>query len=78
MFGGPIGARLTMCVAKLVLQEWKEKYNVILNEAAIEEKLCKIYVDDNRCIVSYIREGMRFDEVNKKFRFDKKWEEEDR
>ena len=27
LFGGPIGARITMAVDKLVMQEWKEQYN---------------------------------------------------
>ena len=26
VFGGPIGARLTMCVARIVLQQWREDY----------------------------------------------------
>ena len=75
--GGPIGARLTMCVAKLVLQQWKEEYNVILREAQIEEKLSKIYVDDNRCITEYVKAGMRFNEKNKKFEFNEDLVEKD-
>ena len=56
--GGPIGARLTMCVAKLVLQQWKEEFSMILKDSNISELLSKIYVDDNRCLVEKIRFGM--------------------
>ena len=66
---GPIGARLTMCVAKLVLQQWKEEYDNILKEANIREKISKIYVDDNRCIVEKIKAGLRFIEEEGKFVF---------
>ena len=75
--GGPIGARLTMCVAKLVLQQWKEEYDVILSESNIDEKLSKIYVDDNRCIVEKLKAGVRFIIDKKRFEFKNEWKEED-
>ena len=75
--GGPIGARLTMCVAKLVLQQWKEEYDILLKDANLEEKLSKIYVDDNRCITQKIKSGLRFDEEEKKFKFKEEWRKED-
>ena len=27
LYGGPIGARLTMCVARLLLQHWKYEFD---------------------------------------------------
>ena len=65
--GGPIGARLTMCVAKLVLQQWKEEFDIIIKEANLEERFSKIYVDDNRCIIEKIKAGLRYVESEKKF-----------
>ena len=61
MFGGPIGARITMCVARLVLQQWRDEYSLILSKAGIEELLSKIYVDDNRNVVKKLKPGLRFD-----------------
>ena len=59
-FGGPIGARLTMCIARLVLQEWSEEFESILKESKIEELLRGIYVDDGRSVVSKIMQNKRF------------------
>ena len=59
--GGPIGARLTMAVAHLVLQEWSEKFSKIFNESGIRELLRGIYVDDGRNVVRKISNSMRFD-----------------
>jgi len=58
--GGPIGARLTMCAARLVLQQWRDEFIKILREADIKEKMSKIYVDHNRCVVEKLRPGTRF------------------
>ena len=46
--GGPIGARLTMCVARLVLQDWYESFRAILDQSKIGEHLRGLYVDDGR------------------------------
>ena len=75
--GGPIGARLTMCAARLVLQQWREDFKVILEKAEIKEKLSRIYVDDNRCIVEKLRPGLRFNVEKKSFEFKKEWVEQD-
>ena len=37
--GGPIGARLTMAVARIVMQNWKDDYDVILEKSKIVELL---------------------------------------
>ena len=78
MFGGPIGARLTMCVSRLVLQQWRDDYAKIIEKAKIEELMSKIYVDDNRNVVRKLKPGMRFDEKKGEFCFEKFWEEEDK
>ena len=67
MFGGPIGARLTMCVAQLVMQQWREEYSMILKKSNLKELLSKIYVDDNRAIMEIIKPGWRFVEEEKMF-----------
>ena len=78
MFGGPIGARITMCVARLVLQQWRDEYSLILSKAGIEELLSKIYVDDNRNVVKKLKPGLRFDREKGEFVHNKLWEEEDK
>ena len=39
MFGGPIGARLTMCLARIVLQQWREDFLVIIEKSELRELL---------------------------------------
>ena len=75
--GGPIGARLTMCVARLVLQQWIDDFKDLLREAGIKEMLAKIYVDDNRTVMEKLRDGVRFSVEEKKFKFNEDWIEED-
>ena len=65
--GGPIGARLTMCVARLVLQDWYEDFNKILVTSNIREYLRGLYVDDGRSITDILPLGTKFDPVDKKF-----------
>ena len=77
MFGGPIGARLTMCLARIVLQEWREEFSKIIERSELEELLSKIYVDDNRSITKIVRPGLRFNVENKSFVYDEKWVRED-
>ena len=78
MTGGPIGARITMCVARLVLQQWRDDYAKILMKAGIDELLSKIYVDDNRNVVKKLKPGQRFDEEKGEFRYEEMWEKEDK
>ena len=35
--GGPIGARVTMCAARLIMQDWGERYKP---EDSIAKQLC--------------------------------------
>ena len=60
--GGPIGARLTMCVARLVLQEWHDKFAEILDKSGLREYLKGLYVDDGRNVVDLLHLGTRFNE----------------
>ena len=77
MFGGPIGARLTMCLARIVLQEWREEFSKIINKSELEELLSKIYVDDSRSITKIVKPGLRFDDEKREFIYDEKWVRED-
>ena len=77
MFGGPIGARITMAVAKLVLQEWKDEYNNILAKSDITEYLSGLYIDDGRSHQRLLRRGERFNLNRNKFTFDEYSEKED-
>ena len=46
--GGPIGARITMSAAKMVMQSWADKYHGILIIAGLRIPLLNGYVDDGR------------------------------
>ena len=37
-----------MAVARLVMQEWKDKYDLILKASDVEELMCGLYVNDGR------------------------------
>ena len=76
--GGPIGARLTMAIARLIMQEWKDNYNEILKNSNIEELLSGIYVDDGRSLHRKLKWGERFDKENWKFTWNKETEECDK
>jgi hypothetical protein len=58
--GGPIGARVTMCAAKMVMQSWARKYHGILLRAGLRIPLITGYVDDGRQGGTVLRRGMRF------------------
>ena len=58
--GGPIGARLTMAVARLVMQEWKEGFDMILEKSNIEDIMSGLYVDDGRGVQRILEYGERF------------------
>ena len=58
--GGPIGARITMCIARLVMQEWSDSFKMILDKSNIRQFLKGIYVDDGRMVVQKLKKGIRF------------------
>ena len=76
-FGGPIGARLTMACARIVMTEWGEKYMEILEKAGVKTTLLKIYVDDVRQTSTLIRKGLRYDAEKEEWGWSKEAEEED-
>ena len=59
--GGPIGASLTMAIARLVMQDWWESFDSILNVSGIKHRLHAISVDDGRMIVHKLKKGVRYD-----------------
>ena len=67
VFGGPIGARLTMCAARIVMQQWREEYRELLDKSNLKEKFSRIYVDDNRTLMEILKPGVRFVEEEKRF-----------
>ena len=71
--GGPIGARLTMCIARLIMQEWSECFSKILSDNKIAELLKGIYVDDGRSVVSKIENNTRYCKIARQFLKDEKW-----
>ena len=77
-FGGPIGARLTMCLARVVLQAWSEEFSSILKSCDINEHLRAIYVDDGRNVVDKLKLGTRYDPTLKRIKHTPEKEEEDR
>ena len=64
--GGPIGARLTMCAARLVMMQWAEDYNTILTDSGLEPEMLEVYVDDGRQAGPAFKLGTRFDPASKK------------
>ena len=77
MFGGPIGARLTMACARVVMTEWGERYMEVLEKAGVVTTLLKIYVDDVRQCSTLIKEGLRYDAKSEEWKWSKEAEEED-
>ena len=57
--GGSIGARLTMCVVRLVLQDLYGDFSWILDRSQIIQYLRGLYVDDGRKIVNRLELGTR-------------------
>ena len=67
-----------MCVARLVMQQWRDDFEKLLTKSNIKEKLSRIYVDDNRCIIERIMRGKRFSPEEGLFMYKDEWEIEDR
>ena len=70
MDGGPIGARVTMAVARIVMQYWKDKFNFVLKNSNIEELLSGLYVDDGRSVQRLLSYGERYVHDLKMFKVD--------
>ena len=76
--GGPIGARVTMAAARLVMQEWGETYLKIMQDSGIDPELLAGYVDDGRQGSAVLRQGMRFSRETMKFEMTEEAKEDDR
>ena len=66
--GGPIGARVSISAAHLVMQSWGEEYMNILVDANLIIDYLRGYVDDGRQVSTILAKGMRF--VENKMRFE--------
>ena len=75
--GGPIGARVTMACARLVMQDWGESYRKILEEAKLLVDYLRGYVDDGRQISTLLAPGMRFNVARMRFEITEEGLEED-
>ena len=76
--GGPIGARVTMCVARLIMQDWGERYRELLVNASLRIALLNNYVDDVRQGCTLLKMGMRFNEDQMEFTWTLEAEIEDK
>ena len=76
--GGPIGARMTMACARLVMQDWGESYRQILMEAKLLVDFLRGYVDDGRQVSTILAQGMRFSVELMKFVITEEGLEEDK
>jgi hypothetical protein len=72
--GGPIGARVTMCAARMVMQHWAREYTGILIQAGLRIPLMTGYVDDGRQGSTTLRRGMKFDTEKRMFAYSKEQE----
>ena len=65
--GGPIGARVTMAAARIVMFDSSCHYRSLLEDICLWCPLLKYYVDDVRQITGRLRAGVRFSIEEKKF-----------
>ena len=67
MRGGPIGARVTMCAARLVMQSWSRQYSSILLRSRLRIPYHTGYVDDGRQGSTTLRLGAVFKKEEQRF-----------
>ena len=77
MSGGPIGARVTMAAARIVMSDWGEKWRHILEGANRVVGMLDGYVDDVRQQSTCLRYGTRWDEDKKSFTISEDAKQED-
>ena len=75
--GGPIGARMTMAAARLVMLAWAEGYRKVLEGAGVEIGVLTGYVDDVRQVSTFLKLGSRYLPETKTFRYSEEAAEED-
>ena len=61
MLRGPIGARLTIAVARIVMHDWAVKYQKILEEVGMVVRLFVSYVEDGCQATTILPKRHRFD-----------------
>ena len=74
--GSPIGLRLTSLVARVVMDQWAEKFLVMVVDAGLTVHAMMKYVDDVNLVVAMLAMGTRWDKD--KFTWKESWEIEDR
>ena len=60
------------------MEEWREKFVLILVKSSIKELLAGLYVDEGRNMIEILPLGVRFDEKEMIFKYLEKWEIEDK
>ena len=75
--GGPIGLRITMAAARVVMGEWGEKLLKILKDEGMEALLAALYVDDARLVTPVLDLGKRWDNKQNKLIYRDDWKQED-
>ena len=60
--GSPIGERISMAVARVVMYDWGKRMKETLHSAGIKIYLASFYVDDIRLLVSTIRRDQQWNE----------------
>ena len=76
--GGPIGARITMAAARIVMFDWSCHYRALLEDICLWCPLLKYYVDDFRQITGKLKHGVRFSIEDGRFVEKEEWIEDDR
>ena len=66
-----------MAASRLVMEDFFQEYEKILEKAGVTVTLMKVYVDDGRQASTLLRKGMRFDKEKMEFQWDMEAEEED-
>ena len=75
--GGPIGARVTMCAARMGMEDWGESYTLILLNSGLRVWWIRGYVDDGRQNTSRVAIGMRFNKQTEIFEVTEEGKKED-
>ena len=73
--GGPIGLRGTCAVARLLMQIFDVKWEIVLKDLAIRTWIIARYMDDGRVGMPPLKPGWRF--MDNKLQFKLRWEKED-
>ena len=75
--GGPIGMRVTMAAARIVMSDWARTMTDILLKANVRLYMKALYVDDKRSLMPAIEKGTRWVEKSGRFEQRDDWCQED-